>query len=170
MIPTRTVVWAAGVRPNPLAAVARARAVGPRRDRRGPRSRRCRRIPEIFVIGDLAAARGRGRLRLPAARAGGDAGGTARRPHDPAPDRGQARRDGSATTTRARWPRSAGAPRSPSCPCGIRFGGTLGWLSWLGLHLVFLIGFRNRVVVLVNWAWNYVRWDRGNRMIISDDD
>ena len=41
-------------------------------------------------------------------------------------------------------------------PFGIRFGGTLGWLSWLGLHLVFLIGFRNRVVVLVNWAWNYV--------------
>ena len=55
-------------------------------------------------------------------------------------------------------------------PFGIRFGGTLGWLSWLGLHLVFLIGFRNRVVVLVNWAWNYVQWDRGNRMIISDDD
>ena len=55
-------------------------------------------------------------------------------------------------------------------PLGIRFGGTLGWLSWLGLHLVFLIGFRNRVVVLVNWAWNYLKWDRGNRVIVREDD
>ena len=53
-------------------------------------------------------------------------------------------------------------------PFGIRFWGTLGWVSWLGLHLVFLIGFRNRVVVLVNWAWNYFKWDRGNRVILSD--
>ncbi len=53
-------------------------------------------------------------------------------------------------------------------PFRIRFGGTLGWLSWLALHLVFLIGFRNRVVVLVNWAWNYFRWDRGNRIIVND--
>ena len=55
-------------------------------------------------------------------------------------------------------------------PLGIRFGGTLGWLSWLGLHLVFLIGFRNRVVVLVNWAWNYLKWDRGNCVILSEPD
>ncbi len=55
-------------------------------------------------------------------------------------------------------------------PFGIRFAGTLGWLSWLALHLVFLIGFRNRVVVLVNWAWNYVKWDRGNRVILAEPD
>ena len=56
-------------------------------------------------------------------------------------------------------------------PFGIRFGGTLGWLGWLGwlgLHLVFLIGLRNRVVVVVNWARNYLRWDRDNRVILSD--
>ena len=51
-------------------------------------------------------------------------------------------------------------------PFRIRFWGTLGWLSWLGLHLVFLIGFRNRVVVLVNWTWNYFKWDRGHRVIL----
>jgi hypothetical protein len=33
---------------------------------------------------------------------------------------------------------------------------------------VFLIGFRNRAVVLLNWAWNYLRWDHGNRVLISD--
>ena len=54
-------------------------------------------------------------------------------------------------------------------PFGIRLGGTLGWLSWLALHLVFLVGFRNRVVVLVNWVWNYLTWDRGNRIIIPPD-
>ena len=54
-------------------------------------------------------------------------------------------------------------------PLGIRFDGTLGWLSWLGLHLLFLVGFRNRLVVLVNWAWNYLNWDRGNRVIVRDD-
>ena len=46
---------------------------------------------------------------------------------------------------------------------------TLGWLSWLGLHLVFLIGFRNRLIVFVNWVWNYFTWDRGNRVIISSN-
>jgi NADH dehydrogenase len=38
-------------------------------------------------------------------------------------------------------------------------------LSWLGLHLLFLVGFRNRIVVFVNWAWNYFKGDRGNRVI-----
>ena len=53
-------------------------------------------------------------------------------------------------------------------PGGIRFGGTLGWLAWLGLHLVMLIGFRNRANVLVNWAWNYLTYDRGARLIDPD--
>src|SRR6185437_3832238 len=71
---------------------------------------------------------------------------------------------GSATTTTASWRRSGVA----ELPGGLRFRGTLGWLSWLGVHLVFLIGFRNKAVVLVNWAWNYLRWDHGNRVLISD--
>ena len=55
-------------------------------------------------------------------------------------------------------------------PLGVHLAGTLGWLSWLGLHLVFLMGFRNRAVVFLNWAWNYFSWDRGNRIIIPDPD
>ena len=53
-------------------------------------------------------------------------------------------------------------------PFHIRLWGTLGWLSWLGLHLVFLIGFRNRIVVLVNWTFNYFKWDRGHRVILHE--
>ena len=45
--------------------------------------------------------------------------------------------------------------------------GWLGWVAWLGLHLVMLIGFRNRANVLVNWAWNYLTYDRGARLIID---
>jgi NADH dehydrogenase len=46
--------------------------------------------------------------------------------------------------------------------------GFLGWLAWLGLHLVYLIGFRNRIVVLVNWTWRYFDWPAGPRLIIED--
>jgi NADH dehydrogenase len=48
---------------------------------------------------------------------------------------------------------------------GWRFAGPLGWVSWLGLHLVYLMGFRNRANVLVNWAWNYLTYDRGSRIL-----
>lgn len=44
--------------------------------------------------------------------------------------------------------------------------GVLGWLIWLFVHLMALVGFRNRVVALVNWAWSYFRYDRGLRLII----
>lgn len=46
--------------------------------------------------------------------------------------------------------------------------GTLGWLAWLGLHLVYLIGFRNRLVVLLNWTWRYFDWPSGPRLIVAD--
>jgi NADH:quinone reductase (non-electrogenic) len=46
--------------------------------------------------------------------------------------------------------------------------GRLAWWFWLVVHLVMLIGFRNRLVVLVNWAWNYVTYDRGMRAIVGD--
>ena len=45
--------------------------------------------------------------------------------------------------------------------------GSIAWLAWLVLHLWMLIGFRNRVSVLVNWAWNYLTWDRGPRIILQ---
>jgi NADH dehydrogenase len=50
-------------------------------------------------------------------------------------------------------------------PGGIRLKGPVGWLAWLVLHLVMLIGFRNRANVLVNWAWNYLTYDRASRII-----
>ncbi len=48
----------------------------------------------------------------------------------------------------------------------IKFHGVLGWFIWLFVHLMVLVGFRNRVVAIVNWAWNYFSYDRGLRLII----
>ena len=43
--------------------------------------------------------------------------------------------------------------------------GFVAWLAWLGLHLIELIGFRNRLLVLINWAWDYFFFERGVRVI-----
>lgn len=49
---------------------------------------------------------------------------------------------------------------------GFRFQGIFAWFVWMFVHLFFLIGFRNRMVVFVNWVYNYVRFDREARLII----
>ncbi len=43
--------------------------------------------------------------------------------------------------------------------------GLMGWLTWLFVHLYYIIGFRNRVAVLLEWAWDYFRYDRPVRLI-----
>lgn len=48
----------------------------------------------------------------------------------------------------------------------IMFGGWLGWMAWMTVHLMLLVGFRNRVVVFINWLWNYINYDRNIRLII----
>ena len=48
---------------------------------------------------------------------------------------------------------------------GLRLSGFIAWLIWLTVHLVWLIGFRNRMLVLVNWTWNYFTYDRAVRLI-----
>jgi NADH dehydrogenase len=49
-----------------------------------------------------------------------------------------------------------------------RLSGFFGWLFWLGLHIFFLIGFRNRLLVLIQWAWAYLTYERGARLIIQE--
>jgi NADH dehydrogenase len=46
--------------------------------------------------------------------------------------------------------------------------GWIAWLTWLGLHLVTLMGFRNRLNVFINWVWNYLTYDRSARIILED--
>jgi NADH dehydrogenase len=53
-------------------------------------------------------------------------------------------------------------------PGGSVIKGTSGWLAWLGLHLWYLIGFRNRLRVMINWTWRYFDWPSGPRLIVAD--
>ena len=48
----------------------------------------------------------------------------------------------------------------------LKFGGVMGWMGWMALHLMLLVGFRNKVVVFINWLWNYINYDRNIRLII----
>jgi NADH dehydrogenase len=51
----------------------------------------------------------------------------------------------------------------------VRFNGMLAWLTWLFVHLLYLVEFDNRLLVLVQWAWNYITWNRGARLITGED-
>jgi NADH dehydrogenase len=163
-IRARTVIWCAGVEANPL-----ANALHLGQSRRGEvdvtADLSVAAHPEVFVIGDLAAAvdrRGRPYPQLApvAMQQARHVARNIRRALDGRPTRRFRYVDKGTMATIGR--RSAVA----ELPLRLRLDGTLGWLSWLGLHLVFLIGFRNRLVVLVNWVWNYFTWDRGNRVVI----
>jgi NADH dehydrogenase len=52
---------------------------------------------------------------------------------------------------------------------GLRMRGTLAWLSWLALHLVYLLGGRNRVTTLINLAYRYIFWGHGGGVIVGDE-
>ena len=123
--------------------------------------------PEVFVIGDLAGATGRDGEPLPqlaqvAIQGGRHTAGNIRRRLAGKAYRPFRYHNHGIMATIGR--RSAVA----ELPGRIRFRGTLGWMAWLAVHLVFLVGFRNRIVVLVNWAWNYLTWDRASRVILND--
>jgi NADH dehydrogenase len=160
---SHTLVWAAGVRANPLAeafGVATSRAgrivVGPDLHIEGH--------DNAFAIGDIAAITGLDGDLLPmlapvAIQSGKHAAREiVRRRRKPF-----RYRDKGTMATIGR--RAAVA----ELPLHIRLSGTPAWLAWLGLHLVTLAGFRNRLSVFLNWAWNYLTWDRGPRLIIKPD-
>jgi NADH:ubiquinone reductase (H+-translocating) len=52
----------------------------------------------------------------------------------------------------------------------IHISGFIAWLSWLFIHITFLIGFRNRLLVLIQWAWSYLTYERGARLITGSTD
>ena len=52
----------------------------------------------------------------------------------------------------------------------VRFGGFLAWVMWAGIHIVYLVGYRSRLAVVSEWAWNYVTFYRGSRLITGVQD
>jgi NADH dehydrogenase len=165
-IPTRTIVWSAGVRPvDPLPADGIQRS----RSRRVDVDARLRVVGAtgLYAIGDAAAAPGpEGELPMvspPAMQEGRYVAGLLRRgaAADPARvDREPAFRylDKGSMATIGR--NAAVASIGP-----LRLTGFVGWVTWLVVHLYYLIGFRNRLIVLIEWGWAYLRRDRPIRMI-----
>lgn len=162
-ISARTVLWAAGVAASPLGAQLdgecdRAGRVKVAPDLSLPGH------PEVFVIGDLAWVEQDGRRvpgMAPAAKQMGTYVAHAIRDriagHSARPFR--YRDDGSL----------ASISRSSAVVDlrGLEFSGFVGWLFWLFAHIFFLIGFRNRLAVMWNWAWSYLTWQRGARIIVG---
>jgi NADH dehydrogenase len=159
-----TLIWAAGVQANPLAqalGIETGRggriSVGP--DLRVPGH------PDTFAIGDVAATDPPLPQLAPVAMQGGRhvAEEIVRSLHGGAPQPFRYRDKGTMATIGRR-------AAVAELPLGIKLKGTPAWLAWLGLHLVTLVGFRNRLSVFLNWAWNYVTWDRGPRIILRPNE
>jgi NADH dehydrogenase len=158
------VLWGAGVMAGGLAQVLELGKTRGGRIEVGPDLRVPQR-PEIFVVGDVAGTPYEQgllpQLAQPAIQTGTHAGLQIRRliaGEQPEPFR---YKDKGIMATIGR--RSAVA----ELPGGIHLRGTLAWVAWLALHIVTLIGFRNRVSVLLNWAWRYVSWKRGPKVIVG---
>ena len=173
-IPTRTVLWAAGVRASSFGRAV-AEAVGVEGDRAG-------RIevtpeltvpghPEIFVLGDLGLAKRRDGKLVPgvapaAIQQGTYAGKTIRKRIAGEPTEPFRYRDKGDLATIGRL--SGVADLRWFGPFG-QISGFLAWLMWLLVHIFYLIGFANRIVVTVRWAWSFVTKGRSTRLITEGE-
>jgi NADH dehydrogenase len=168
VLSARTVIWAAGVRAHPV-----ARAMGlPTTNAGRVQVAADLSVPGregVWAVGDVAAPhakRDRGvlpQLAPVAMQSGAHVARQIGRLCDGKPTQPFRFRDKGTMATIGR--RAAIA----ELPGRIRLHGTLAWLAWLGLHILYLAGVRNRASVLLNWAWGYVTWDRGPRIILRPD-
>ena len=172
-IPTRTVLWAAGVQASSFTRLV-ATATGAAADKAG-------RIkvgpdltipghPEIFVIGDAAVQPWKPDQSVPGVAQGGIQGGRY------AARAIIARLDGTVIGPFrfrnlgdvAVIGRLSGVTNIPWLGPFGRTGGFIAWLMWLGIHIVNLAGFHNRLIVLIRWAWSFVTHGRGSRLITGE--
>jgi NADH dehydrogenase len=165
-IPARTVLWAAGVQASALGDIV-ASATGAAVDRVGrvvvEPDLSVAAHPEVFVIGDLAHFSHQTGQPLPGVAPVAMQQGRyvstliIRRLRGETMPRFRYRDYGSmATIGRAEAVADLG---------WVRFSGFLAWLAWLFIHLIHLVQFQNRLLVLIQWAWNYFTWNRYARLI-----
>jgi len=164
-LPAAVILWAAGVAASPLgkklgAPVDRAGRVLVNPDLSIPGH------PQVFVIGDLATLKDKEGKMLPGVAPVALQEGAAAARNIERDLRGQPRQNfhyfdkgNLATIGRAAAIAQFGK---------IHISGFLAWLSWLFVHIFFLIGFRNRMIVLIQWAWSYLTYERGARLITGD--
>ncbi len=165
-VPASTVIWTAGVRASEVGS-ALGFSLGRQARVQGLPTLQVTGRPEVFVIGDLAGPTDDG-VPLPmlipvAMQEGRHVGATIK----------DLLRGYGATNFQYKDPgimatigrNSAVAQLGP-----VRLTGFLGWLMWLFVHLINVISFRSRIVVLVNWAWDYFFYDRPIRLIVRAAD
>jgi NADH dehydrogenase len=123
--------------------------------------------PEVFVIGDLAALKDESGKWVPgvapaAIQQGHFVAKTIRRDfaHEPRQNFKYWDKGSLATIGRAAAVAQFGR---------IHISGFVAWLAWLFVHIFFLIGFRNRILVFIQWAWSYVTYERGARLITGSN-
>jgi NADH dehydrogenase len=161
---TRTIVWAAGVRASPA-----SEWLGAEPDRAGRVRVKVQSdlsLPghrDIFVIGDAAAATGPDGRSLPGVAA------VAKQQGWYVANLLMARAEGR-TTPPFRYRdfgsmATIGRKRAVAQVGALKISGILAWLLWSLAHIYFLIGFRNRLAVALNWGWNYLTFQRGTRLI-----
>jgi len=172
-IEAATTLWAAGVRASPLGKTLGLPTDRVGRVQVGP-DLALAAHPEVFVLGDQAHVAGTGGAPLPGlapvamqegrfvarviraeVAALEKAGAAPSRARFVYRDRGQM-----ATIGRSRAIASLGR---------FEFGGFPAWLIWLVVHIYFLVGFKNRLFVVIQWAWSYLTYGRGARLIYSPD-
>jgi NADH dehydrogenase len=161
-IPAGTVIWVAGMRAPPLADLL-ATAKGASGRVLVDETLQVPGYPYVFVMGDMAHVGGPDTKPHPmmapvAIQQGALVAENIRRTLDGKPPKPFRYKNRGVMATIGR--RAAVAQ-----VLGLQFSGFVAWLLWLTAHLVWLIGFRNRLLVLVNWAWNYLTYDRGVRLI-----
>jgi NADH dehydrogenase len=162
MFPAEVVLWAAGVSASPL-----GRALGAPVDKAGrvfvepdlslPGHR------EVFVIGDLAALKDKNGKSLPGVAPAAMQQGTWAAKQIKADLAGKTRQpfhyfDKGSLATIGRAAAIAQFGK-------VHISGFLAWLTWLFVHIMFLIGFRNRIVVMLQWAWSYLTYERAAWLI-----
>jgi len=175
------ILWAAGVAASPLgkklgAPVDRAGRVLVQPDLSLPGHR------EVFVLGDLAALKDEQGKMLPgvapvAIQQGRFVAKLIREEikeikNAGAPPFSRTLREGGGVDSRAPfhyWDKGSLATIGRAAAVGefgkIHVSGFIAWLAWLFVHIFFLIGFRNRILVFIQWAWSYVTYERGARLI-----
>jgi NADH dehydrogenase len=166
-IPAPVVLWAAGVAASPLGRklgvpVDRAGRVLVETDLSIPGHR------EVFVIGDLASLSDENGKMLPgvapvAIQQGDWVAETIARDLEHQPRRNFVYHDKGSLATIGRAAAVAQFGK-------FELSGYFAWLAWLFVHIFFLIGFRNRLLVMIQWAWSYLTYERGARLITGSDE
>jgi NADH dehydrogenase len=166
IIPATLTVWAAGVAASGLGRLLSAATDGAGRI---PVSNDCSlpQHPKVFVIGDLALFKDQQGKPLPGVAQVAIQQGRAVAKNLARELKGQPRQPfhyhdlGSLATI--------GRAAAVADIFDIHLSGLVAWLVWLFIHILWLIGFRNRVLVMVNWTWSYFAWQRGPRLITDRD-